>query len=299
MKKILIAGGTGLVGKQLSKTLTEQGHVVSVLSRNPKGKDQFFWNPSEGKIDESCLEDVEVLINLSGAGIADQRWTDSRKKELYDSRIGTNTFLAQQIEKIPKLEHFITSSGINAYGFDNPEMEYSESDPFGTDYVSQLVKEWEESADQFNVKCKVAKIRTAIVLDPNGGALTKMLTPIKMGIGSPLGSGEQTMCWIHSEDLAQLFSHVIEHKLEGAFNAIGGYCSNKEFMQSISSELNKPFWFPSVPAFSLKLLFGEMAILLLKGMKASNKKIISTGFTFKYENLKDALKDVLREKIAK
>lgn len=296
MKKILIAGGTGLVGKELSKTLTEHGHVVSVLSRNPKGKEQFFWNPSERKMDESCLSDIEILINLSGAGIADQRWTEARKKELHESRIGANTFLAKHIDKMPKLEQFITSSGINAYGFENAEKVYSESDPFGTDFVSQLVKEWEESADLFGGSCKVTKIRTAIVLDANGGALSKMLTPIKLGIGSPLGSGDQYMCWIHSEDLARLFAHVIEHKLEGAYNAIGGYCTNKEFMKTISTELNKPFWFPSVPPFALKMLFGEMAILLLKGMKASNEKIISTGFMFNYSNLHDVLKNVLREK---
>lgn len=296
MKNILIAGGTGLVGKRLQKELQLLGHSVSILSRSPKGEDQFFWNPAEGKMDESCLGKVQIVINLSGAGIADQRWTDARKKELHESRIGANTFLANQIDKMPKLEQFITSSGINAYGFENAEKVYSENDPFGSDYVSQLVKEWEESADLFSGICKVTKIRTAIVLDANGGALSKMLTPIKFGIGSPLGSGEQFMCWIHSEDLARLFAHVIQHELEGAYNAIGGYCTNKEFMQSISTELKKPFWFPSVPAFALKMLFGEMAILLLKGMKASNEKILSTGFTFKYSNLHDALKNVLREK---
>lgn len=296
MKNLLIAGGTGLVGKRLQYELELQGHKVSILSRNPKGKDQFFWNPADGKIDESCLKDVQILINLSGAGIADERWTDARKKELYDSRIDTNTFLFEQLDKMPNLEQFITSSGINAYGFDNDARVYIENDTFGTDYISQLVKEWEESADLFKEKCKVVKIRTAVVLDENGGALARMLTPIKMGMGSPLGSGEQVMCWIHAVDLARLFAHVIEHQLEGAFNAIGGYCSNKEFMKSIADELNKPFWFPSVPAFSLKLLFGEMAILLLKGIKASNAKILSTGFTFQYTDLKLTLKNILSEK---
>lgn len=296
MKNILIAGGTGLVGKRLQKELKLQGHSISILSRNPKGENQFFWNPAEGKMDESCLADVHVVINLSGAGIADQRWTDSRKKELHESRIGTNRFLFEKIDKMPKLEQFITSSGINAYGFDNDARIYIENDPFGTDYISQLVKEWEESADLFEEKCKVVKIRTAVVLDENGGALSKMLTPIKMGIGSPLGSGKQIMCWIHAIDLTRLFAHAIDRQLEGAYNAIGGYCSNKEFMKSIAVELNKPFWFPAVPAFTLKMLFGEMAILLLKGIKASNAKILSTDFTFQYSDLKAALKDILGEK---
>jgi uncharacterized protein (TIGR01777 family) len=293
MKNILIAGGTGLVGSKLVSLLKEKGHTVSVLSRNPKGEGQFYWNPIEGKIDEGILKEVQVLINLSGAGIADKRWSDTRKKELYQSRIGTNTFLSEKVGKMPNLEQFITSSGINAYGFENPEKWFTETDSFGKDYISQLVKDWEESADFFQSSCKVAKIRTAVVLAKEGGALQKMLPTVKFGIGSPLGTGNQTMCWIHADDLSRLFAHVIEFQLDGAYNGLAGTCSNLEFTKNLAEVLQKSFWFPAVPAFMLQLLFGEMSIILLKGLKASNEKIKSTGFEFLYTDLKAALKTVV------
>ena len=293
MKNILIAGGTGLVGSKLVSILKEKGHTVSVLSRNPKVEGQFFWNPAEGKIDESRLKEVQVLINLSGAGIADKRWSTARKKELYQSRIGTNTFLFQKASEMPNLEQFITSSGINAYGFEDPKKWFVEDDSFGKDYISQLVKDWEESADLFQGVCKVAKIRTAVVLAKEGGALQKMLPPVKLGIGSALGAGDQTMCWIHADDLSRLFAHVIEFQLEGAYNALAGTCSNLEFTKNLAKVLQKPFWFPSVPAFMMQLLFGEMSIILLKGLKASNDKIKSTGFDFLYTDVKAALKTVV------
>lgn len=292
-KNIVIAGGSGLIGNQLTKVLRDQGHTVSILSRSPKGNDQFYWDPKKSEIDLSILTEVEVLINLSGAGISDKRWTDNYKKILFDSRIGTNTFLYSHVDSMLKLEQFISSSGINCYGYDDPQKVCTEKDPYGKDFISQLVKDWEESADLFKDKCKVVKIRTAVVLDPNGGALKKILPPIKMGIGSPLGSGEQMMCWIHSEDLARIFAYTIERAIEGTFNAVSDYVTNKDFNKAIADQLDKPFWFPSVPAFLLKILFGEMAILILNGNKVSNEKIKSTGFVFDYPTLDKALKDVL------
>lgn len=293
MKNILIAGGTGLVGKQLTRVLREKGHTVSVLSRDPKEKDQFAWNPKAGTIDETVLSNVEVLINLSGAGIADKKWTAERKQELHASRIGTNVFLYSLVDKMPKLEHYICSSGINSYGFLDNEKVYTEEDPFGKDYLSQLVKVWELSADQFTSHCKVAKIRTAMVLDSKGGALKKMVPIINMGIGSAIASGKQYSPWIHSEDLARLFAHVIEKQLEGSYNALAGSVTNKELMRTIAKTLKKPFFFPNVPSFLIRLMYGEMSLILLYGIKASNEKINSTGFEFKFKDLSAALKDVL------
>ena len=293
MKNILIAGGTGLVGKQLTQLLRDYGHKVSILSRNPNSQDEYFWDPKAGKIDDSILSDVEVLINLSGAGIADKKWTKQRKLELQSSRVGTNVFLYAQVQKMPKLKQYICASGINAYGYKN-EKEYSEEDPFGTDFLSQLVRVWELSADQFKTHCKVAKIRTAMVLDRDGGALKRMVPVVKLGIGSALGSGKQFCPWIHSEDLSRLFIHVIEKELEGCYNALAGSVTNKLLMKGIAGTLNKAFWFPNVPSFALRLLFGEMALMLLNGVRASNQKVLETGFVFKFNELDKALTDVLK-----
>ena len=294
MKNILIAGGTGLIGQRLVRSLESKGYSVSVLSRNPAGKNEYFWNPLKQEIDESCLKDVEVLINLSGAGIADKRWSKSRKEELISSRIGTNTFLFSLEVKMPHLKHFITSSGINCYGYEEDERIHLESDQFGTDWLSILVSDWEKSADLFAKKYPVAKVRTAVVFDKSGGALPRILGPVKLGIGSALGSGEQHMPWIHAVDLAGIFEHIIDKELSGSYNAVAACDSNKEVTRAMAETLNKPFWFPNIPAFMMKLLFGEMASVLLLGLKASNEKIKSTGYVFQFPELKEAMKDVLK-----
>lgn len=292
-KNILVAGGSGLIGRKLVMKLRQDGHTVRVLSRHPKA-DECLWDPVKGILKVTDAEKVEVIINLSGAGIGDKRWTKERKRELHASRIGTNRFLFSNRSMFPNLEHFISSSGINCYGYDHPERIHEEDDAFGSDYVSVLVKEWEESADLFKETCRVTKIRTSVVLDKDGGALAKMLPVIMMGIGSPLGSGKQRMPWIHIDDLTGIFAHVIDGAIEGTFNALSTSPSNKEFMQSLSRAVNKPFFMPSVPAFALKLLFGEMSGILLNGLQASNEKIRSTGYQFKYGDLNSALKSLFQ-----
>jgi uncharacterized protein (TIGR01777 family) len=294
-KKILIAGGTGFIGKVLVQELQNAGHEVRVLSRSAKTSGSYYWNPRTKEIDVTVFEGIQILINLSGSGIADQRWTEDRKKDLYASRIGTNEFLFHHVAQMPELEQFITASGINAYGFDDMDVQHSEDDPFGTDFLSQLVQDWEKSADVFSAKCQVAKIRIAVVLGPEGGALKRMLPAIKMGIGSPLGAGKQFMPWIHAADLVGILVHTIDQKLNGAYNAVAQCDTNREFMKALAQELKKPFFFPAVPSFVLRALFGEMANVLLKGTSASNKKIQSVGYSFKFPSLEKALADVFKK----
>ncbi len=294
MKTIVVAGGTGLIGKRLVNLLRNSGYKVNVLSRKPLLQGEYRWDPREGVIDESAIADASVFINLSGAGIADEKWTHNRKLYLQQSRVGTNVFLYSIREKMPKLEQFICASGINAYGFKDPSKTYIEDDPYGGDFVSQLVKGWELSAEQFQPDVKVATVRTAVVLDGNGGALQKMVPIVKKGIGSALGSGDQMMPWIHAEDLVKIYLHIIEHQLEGPYNALAAASSNKEFMESIAKVLHKPFWFPKVPAFVMRMMYGEMSIILLNGVKASNEKIIKTGFHFQHPNLDEALEETLQ-----
>jgi hypothetical protein len=293
MKTIVVAGGTGLIGQRLVERLRKSGYTVNVLSRKPQREGEFHWDAREGQIDEKAIADASVVVNLSGAGIADEKWTHNRKLYLQQSRVGTNVFLYGIRDKMPKLEHFVCASGINAYGFKDAAKTYTESDPYGGDFVSQLVKVWELSAEQFKTDVKVATVRTAVVLDGNGGALQKMVPIVKKGIGSALGSGNQMMPWIHAEDLVQMYVYIIENKLEGPFNAVTDATSNKEFMKTIAKVLHKPFWFPNVPAFVMRMMYGEMSIILLNGVKASNEKILKTGFHFKFKQLEEALKETL------
>ena len=293
---ILIAGGTGLIGNRLKKVFLENGYRVGILTRTPKDKNHYSWDPARKTIDKKILGEVTVLINLSGAGIADKRWTKERKEELHSSRIGTNEFLFSQCSHMPKLKQFITASGINCYGYDHPNREHLESDSFGKDFLSDLVEKWEESADLFNEKYIVSKIRTSVVLDQKGGALQKMLSPVQWGIGSALGTGKQFMPWIHAEDLANIYLHVVSHELNGSYNALAGNVTNEFFTKSLASTLHKPFFFPKIPSIAMKLLFGDMSSVLLEGLQASNQKLKDTGFVFQYENLDDALSNLLLSK---
>jgi uncharacterized protein (TIGR01777 family) len=292
-KRVLIAGGTGLVGKHLQKVLSAHSYEVFVLSRHPKESNEFYWDPINKKIDESCLAGIEVLINLSGAGVADEKWTVQRKGVLQESRVGTNMFLLELTSKMPKLTHFICASGINAYGFKDDSKTYSEEDSYGNDYLSQLVKVWELSAQRFSSICPVTILRIGVVMAANGGALAKMTPAVRYGIGSPLGSGKQMVPWIHITDLCFMFKHLIDGTTSGTFNAIAGQVTNETLMKAIATALHKPFWAPRVPEFVLRTLYGEMSLVLLKGVTASNDKIQKTGFVFRYEHLNTALEELL------
>ena len=297
MKTILIAGGTGFIGRRIQKLIEKSNYKVSILSRSPKStENEFYWNPTKGEIDKKALENVSIIINLCGAGIGDSRWTRKRKEELYQSRIEPTKFLYSLIDDLPGLESYISASGITCYGFDDDLKLYSEEDSFGSDYLSQLVMSWENVANLFESHCRVVKMRTSVVLDEKEGALSKIAKPIQFGIGSALGDGKQIMSWVHIDDLTNAFLFVIQNPLAGSFNIVGGNHSNQEFSKSLADVLNKPFFFPKVPAFIMKLIFGEMAVILLKGVNVSNKKIVDAGFKFQFTDLNSAFKEVYRNK---
>jgi uncharacterized protein (TIGR01777 family) len=194
---------------------------------------------------------------------------------------------------MPKLEHFVCASGINAYGFNDDHRMYVEEDNYGKDFLSQLVKVWELSAQRFSTICPVTILRIGVVMSSNGGALEKMTPAVRYGMGSPIGSGKQMVPWIHLTDLCNLFYHVIAHNITGTYNAAAGQVTNAALMKSIATTLRKPFWAPNVPSFVLRAMFGEMSLVLLKGVSASNEKIKKTGFKFRFEELSDALKNLL------
>lgn len=293
---ILLAGGTGLIGQEMQQFLIHAGHEVRVLSRKPSDLsiNQFHWDPSNEEIDRAALDGVTTIINLSGAGIADKRWTAERKKELIDSRIVPAQFLASFAGEMPRLQQYISASGINSYGYDQIEKIHTENDPFGTDFLSQVVQQWETAADAFLPFCTVSKIRISLVIAKKGGALETIAKPMKFGIASALGSGKQWMPWIHLTDLVRLFDFVMEHRLAGSFNAVGKVVSNQEFTRVLAKQLNKKMWLPNAPAFVLKMALGEMSSLVLEGLNASNEKIKQAGFQFEFERLEDGLKNIYK-----
>ena len=246
MTTFLISGGRGLVGKNLSHILKMQGHKVYKLTRKPKRKGHIYWNPEKQSVEGKHLHKIEVIINLAGANIGEQKWSEKRKIELINSRVSSIQFLKKIASSMPKLNYYISASGINCYGY-NTQVEKTEDDNYGNDFLSNLVKEWENASNSFKELCPVAILRIAMVVDRSGGAMQKIMTPIKYGLGSPLGNGKQYMPWIHIRDLCRMFIYCIEHEKEGTYNAANGYLSNEEFMRVISKKMKKPFFFPAVP----------------------------------------------------
>lgn len=299
--KILITGGTGLVGKTLARYLSGKGYDVRILSRkiplSPEFKTQL-WNIASDYIDQGAL-DVDHIIHLAGAGVADKRWTKDRKKLLYDSRIESTKFLYKEILKLKnKPKSFICASAIGIYGFDTGEKWVEESSPSGDDFLAKLVLDWEHEADRFNTKgVQTAFIRIGIVLSEQGGALPKLAAPIRYGLGAPIGSGKQYLSWVHINDLCKIFGYAVEGQINGPVNAVApDPRTNKEFSKTVARTLGRPFWLPNVPAFLLRLFLGQMSSVITRGNRVSSSKLVSSGFEFDYPELEPALQDLLIKK---
>lgn len=291
MTKILITGGTGLVGRQLTKKLLEKNYEVVILTRNPKDDNEFQWNINEGYIDENAFENIEYVIHLAGAGIADKRWTDKRKQEIIHSRVESINLLFQKIKEYKvNLKGFISASAIGFYGAKTSDKIFTETDKPANDFLGKVCSLWEEAAHQFKKESsRTVILRTGVVLTKKGGALAKMKTPII----SPIGSGKQYMPWIHIDDLCAMYITSIESNLSGIYNAVAPeHQTNKSFSKVLAKKIKRPFLPIGVPSFLLKLIFGEMAVILLKGSRVSSKKIEKSGFKFQFPTLPKALENL-------
>ncbi|RCS27555.1 TIGR01777 family protein [Polaribacter sp. WD7] len=293
MARILITGGTGLVGTRLSKMLSDRKHEVLILTRNPKKENEFKWDLNSNYIDDKALLHTDYIIHLAGAGIADKRWTEKRKKVIIDSRVDTASLLYRKVNQLKiTLKGFISASGIGYYGAKTSDIIYEENHNSGTDYIANVCVLWEAAAKQFErLKIPVTILRTGIVLSNKGGALDKMKTPII----SPLGTGDQYLPWIHLDDLCQLYINAVENNLTGIFNAVAPeHHTSKTFSKTLAKSLKRPYLGIGVPSFLLKLVFGEMAIILLKGSRISAKKIEKNGgdYSFRFLKLEKALNEL-------
>lgn len=301
MKEIvLITGASGAIAKALSKKI-EKDFAVRFLTRKKKAENEFEWNLENNTIDERAFENISHIIHLAGANISEKRWTEDRKKELISSRVDSAKLILNTLKKKNlKLRSFISASGINFYGTKTTDKIFIENDAPGNDFLSEVVMVWEKAADEFkrqNVAERVVKVRTAVVLSKNEGALAKMMTPIQFGVGSPLGSGKQYMPWIHIDDICSIYEFALKNpEIEGSYNASAPqHTTNENLTKLIAKVLNKPLFMPNVPSFILKLIFGELADALLEGSRASSEKIMKVGFEFQFPDLKMALEDLLKK----
>jgi uncharacterized protein (TIGR01777 family) len=303
LENVIITGGTGLIGKHLCKKLKEKGYNVAILSR--KGNTDrdipvYFWDSDKNMIDTKAISAADYIIHLAGAGIGDKRWTKKRRQLIYDSRIKTCEFLFNKVQESgTKLKAFLTASGIGYYGAVTSEKIFSETDQPSGDFIGEICRQWENSANSFEESgIRTVKIRTGIVLARKGGAMARMIIPVKMGIGSALGSGRQYIPWIHIEDLCNIYiKAIVDSSLTGAYNAVAPqHKTNREFMRTLAVVLRKPFFFPKIPSFAINLLFGKMSAIILKGSRVSADKIVSAGYTFKFRDLDNALRNLFPER---
>jgi len=297
---VLITGGNGLVGRYLTSALLSEGFRVSVLSRNAglRGKVKVFsWNPEKKIIDPGLFKDVDYLIHLAGANIGEKRWTKKRKEEIVNSRSGSARFLYKVVnENKINLKAFITASATGYYGSVTSDKIFTEEDPSSEDFLGTTCRLWEEGADLFaKMGIRTVKIRTAVVLEKSDSALSKLMKPARFGIVLRLGNGKQYFPWIHIKDLCNIYLKAVEDQnMFGAYNAVAPeYINHNDFVRTMAGVMNKQVFLPPFPAWILRRVMGEMSDVVLKGSRISAAKIINSGYSFRFDKLGDALKDVI------
>lgn len=299
--RVLITGATGLIGSHVTALCHEKGIDVHYLTtsrskiekrENYKG---FYWDPEKKEIDIDSIKGVNAIINLVGASIA-ERWTKDYKREIIESRTETAKLLFETLSRNEhSVEQFISASAIGIYPSSLEKLYFEDDEGVDDSFVGKVVVKWESAVNNFqDIGIDVTKIRIGLVLAPNGGLLKKLKDPVGFNVGAPLGSGKQWQSWIHIEDLARIFVHTLENELAGPYNAVApNPVTNKELVKCVAKHMGKSVWLPNVPAFVLKTVLGEMSTIVLSSQLVSNKKIESTGYTFKYTHLSRALDDLL------
>lgn len=295
--KILITGGSGLLGTSLTMELQNQGYTVAWLSQTLKREKHFLWNVSKKEIDKEAIEWADVIIHLAGASIAGKRWTKSYKEELYSSRIEGTRLLMESINKaMNKPTYFIAASAIGYYGvYKKQSKPFIEFDNAGNDFLARLTFDWEKEIFAFKDVIKTAAIRIGIVLSSKGGALNQMVLPAKLGLSAALGSGQQIVSWIHIDDLVNQFLFLIKKQEEGVFNGVSPTsCTNKQLTEEIAITLKRPYFLPNIPVFIVNVMLGELSKYVVLGSDVSSHKIQKLGFQFKYPEIKSALIQLLK-----
>jgi len=298
---ILITGGTGFIGSALTKSLIEQGHAVTVLSRSPDKVAEICGSGVNalGSLAQCQAEDsYQVIINLAGAPIVDARWSEARKQLIRESRIGLTEQLIACIGRMTvKPELLISGSAIGYYG-DQGNAVLSEQSAPAEDFSAQLCADWEaaaKQAEQFGVR--VCLVRTGLVIASDGGFLQRMLLPFRLGLGGRLGDGQQWMSWIHRQDwINTALTMMADSTMQGAYNATApNPVTNAEFTRILAQCLKRPALLP-VPAWLLKILLGEMSQLVLGSQRVIPDRLLAQGFKFQYDDLAAALNEALASK---
>ncbi len=298
--KIVVSGSTGLVGEPLCARLREHGHGVRRLVRRAaQAADEIAWNPAAGELDRASLEGAEAVVHLGGENIAARRWTPAQKEKIRASRVDSTALLSREIAALaapPRV--FVVASAIGVYG-DRGESVLTEESEAGEGFLAEVCSAWESAAaPAAEAGVRVVHLRYGVILSPRGGALRKMLTPFKLGVGGVLGSGKQYMSWITLDDAVRATAHAVEcGTLSGAVNCVApNAVTNAEFTRAMAAVLHRPAVLP-MPGFAARLAFGEMADeLLLASTRVQPTKLAASGFAFLHAELQSALGYLLRSK---
>lgn len=307
MPSVLITGGTGLVGTAVKALLEQKGYEVVLLTRSKTPtKGQAHWDINAGTIDSTAIVAADYIIHLAGAGVADKRWSASRKQEILDSRTKSSALLVKALQETPnKVKAVISASAIGWYGPDNNDTHnnegaaqgFVETDPSYPDFLGTTCAAWEASiapvtANTNGLQKRLVCLRTGIVLSKHGGALKEFLKPLAVRMAAVLGNGKQMISWIDVRDLAKMFVYALENEnISGSYNAVApAPVSNKTLTQTLAKVLYGSFYITTyVPSFVLKIMLGEMSIEVLKSTTVSAQKILDTGFVFDYPTITSSL----------
>lgn len=287
--RVIVAGGTGLVGRTLVPRLVRSGHTVTVVSRSADKVFSTFAGKAASATWDKLPSEFDAAINLAGEGVADKRWTKARKQALRDSRVNTTRKIREACETAGA-KALINASAVGYYGPRGDET-VDEGSDLGDDFLAGVCGEWEQAAK--SDKLRVAIVRVGIVL-ADGGALDKMKPPFKMFVGGPIGNGKQWMPWIHIDDLVGVFQFVLENEVEGVFNGTSpNPVRNRDFCKALGKALGRPSWLPA-PGFALRILLGQLAEAILTGQRAVPKRTLEAGYAFKFPDLQAAMDDVIK-----
>jgi uncharacterized protein len=289
--RIAISGASGLIGTHLVPAVAGAGHeIVRLVRREVRGADEIAWDPSAGVLDATSLAGVDAVVNLSGTNL-DTRWTEKRKREIVDSRVDTTGLLARTIAALePKPSVFLVAGGVGIYGDRGDEILTEESD-LGSGFLADLGQEWEAAAAPAReAGIRTVNFRQGVVLSRKGGALAKMLTPFKLGLGGRVGSGRQWWSWVSLDDVVAAYRRALDSELEGPVNLSSPEpATSAQFTKALGRAIGRPTIFP-IPALAVKTLFGERGeAVLLEGQRTLPARLLDAGFEFEYAALDRAL----------
>jgi uncharacterized protein (TIGR01777 family) len=296
--KVLITGGSGLIGTAITRLLLNEGHDVIHLSRTPDEQalvKQYQWDIDRQEIDLRCLEGTDAIINLAGATL-NHRWTPAYKSLILRSRVDGTRLLFKSLQENKNQVKTLISGSAGGYYPSELSRHFTEEDAPGSDFMALVCQKWELEAQNIEaLGIRTVRARIGIVLDKDEGILPELLWPVKLGLGAALGNGNQLMTWIHIDDIARLFLFALENEsMSGPFNFAGPETlSNRKLTQAIARVMKKPMWLPAVPGFALKLVLGEMAASALRSNGLSTAKIREAGFKFEFTDVNSALRDLL------